>query len=942
MIKKINKFITIILLLFFIATPFAYGAENDPDPEVGTTFADFMNINFGSATTTNGGITVTQPMGDIVNGGFGIYIKLIMYNEETKAEEIVGVPILLYSGGLLDDIVEVNSSAGSSKESKSGPSPACYSTVAGACEAYADTHPGTVILDSKNGTKDFYSSYNKGGADKVRDISTPAGEISLGTTTLTQNGNEDGTKGWTRASDKCISEINQSYGPEVSSYYNKAEIRYLFDGKVSSKTESQIKALAHTGGIVKYKSTTELRNQTELYNYIKNFKNGVTVIKSSVDLGSQANLYTYINNYILGANRGSVNADSKLLRDNNGSGIVTLKTVLAAFNISHINTAKMRDYYLSFEPVTRERTDIVLRSYTHVQSTFNKYPAASWEWKCGHLTRCTVNATWITDTPDRPKDGSGGCYCKYKYNVWNSCKYERPTTTCKGYINSLGQCIGGYKKQCVGGYDEHDATENGTWDGGNCHTYERHVTTTIIKVSNYKISVIQPARYGGEKTSAVNSKISKLSNIITSDQPENKHCILNSANECTGNYEYFIGPTADTAIAVEAKLFGSKNKYNLALPTTPKTIAGANLTGTPKTTVGVGYWWLLDVTNCKKECKGTGDDLLSCAENYCDNAIGYDTRANVQKLKSGCIRNFCGYVYGKDPTGGNDQRKNESLNSCANSNPYNGIVDTTGRSTTGSTCSVDDANPANNYTSGTMVSCVGDKVTDFDNDDTNDTIFDQRTYINRACKETSKFNYTDTRDKPYVAGEGIDYYAKLKAERECTVYFNLEQWKFDYATIHSSDTLRRNRLKFIYETFNNQLKDDYDIKTNSKYNDAYDSGEGEVNWGELEFDDSKVTVKSKVNEIVKNTPTASSEETLVKVKGNKETSQNVTKNEKIKAFSNTKSEEYNVNRYVQKSNVNNYYGFKKYCVSTDGKATVYEAPENNICYVRRGHNACEV
>ena len=97
MIKKINKFISIVLILFFIAMPFVYAVD---DPDI-STWAKNRNINLGGNQETTGDITETQESTNKIVDGFGLYIKLVMYDEDSKREEIIGTPILLYSGPLL-------------------------------------------------------------------------------------------------------------------------------------------------------------------------------------------------------------------------------------------------------------------------------------------------------------------------------------------------------------------------------------------------------------------------------------------------------------------------------------------------------------------------------------------------------------------------------------------------------------------------------------------------------------------------------------------------------------------------------------------------------------------------------------------------------------------------------------------------------------------------
>ena len=103
MIKRINKFISIVLILFFIAMPFANAVVEDPDI---SSWENNQNVDLGNNPESSGSITETQGSDNKITDGFGVYIKLVMYDEDTKREEIIGTPILLYSGPLLDNIKE--------------------------------------------------------------------------------------------------------------------------------------------------------------------------------------------------------------------------------------------------------------------------------------------------------------------------------------------------------------------------------------------------------------------------------------------------------------------------------------------------------------------------------------------------------------------------------------------------------------------------------------------------------------------------------------------------------------------------------------------------------------------------------------------------------------------------------------------------------------------
>jgi hypothetical protein len=62
---------------------------------------------------------------DPLTSGYGVYIKLIQYDSTNNTETVIGTPILIYSGKLLETIVTRNQPDGGNTHISSGPSQVC-------------------------------------------------------------------------------------------------------------------------------------------------------------------------------------------------------------------------------------------------------------------------------------------------------------------------------------------------------------------------------------------------------------------------------------------------------------------------------------------------------------------------------------------------------------------------------------------------------------------------------------------------------------------------------------------------------------------------------------------------------------------------------------------------------------------------------------------------
>lgn len=796
---KFKKVISVMLLLFILFSTFGVYAA-----DMTLTY----NWPYGSTISSAGDI----------NNGYGVYIKLIKYDVNTRKETIVGTPILIYNGALLESVTEIDSSAsGASSGTSSGSSNVvfCVANSPNDCGNHGYTH----FVTSQNSIPVSIKDQNiiEGGQSGGRAYAI----VSANLGSINPN--------WNNASN-CTKSTSNTYGTEQVSYYKSNDIWYLLEGSTDDPT---------------------------IANNIRNYLTKNIKVIYDANLPSN-NMYSYIKSYLLDKYAG------------------TIAKIYSSFNVnaSSFDITELDTYYLAFEPVVRKKTNVVVNSWQTSTRRSGATGTASWNWTCS----VNGNTTTGSSTPSQE------CSVYHK----KTCETRHPPDDKhKYYWYTVYDC---------------SWTENGQWERGSCASYRYNWTSTLVTQHSEKVSVIQPARY--------NDRVSITSTLTTAmNQEESKHCVLNKNNECTGVYEYFIGPNLNTALVGTT----GNNKYQLYNGTQAFTKESAKTNA-----VGVSYWWLPSLISCNTTCPlslgSTSDELLKCAENYCDNSIGYDERANTQQLKAQCITGLCGYQY--TPV------------SCSNSNPYlnqaTGVQDIASSSICGFLES--DGSPTDGNKRVTT-SCVSD-TTD---------VFDAKTYINIACKETSSFQFTDLSNKKLVAGQGLDYYTKLKGNKECTVFFDLNTWKFAYASYHSEDVIR---LKDGTEKTARQLLVDMLNYYNSGITASGSSAIGidmsgqelETTWNDLNYNINKVSVKTKVTEIVNNIKITSSEYTLTPTVQNIDNKLDISGNQSTMMFENLVGKRLYVNKYIHTSNADVSYTFDKYCVSNDGTATVYKAPDNGVCY----------
>ncbi len=616
---------------------------------------------------------------------------------------------------------------------------------------------------------------------------------------------------------------------------------------------------------------------------------------------------------------------------------------------NEIKDTNIEEYYIAFEPATRVglRRDV---GEDILDDGFNKetqktekitYWAPAWRLNCkGGITgpRFFIGEKSDLGTVACGDDIFYSCSLhETEYETESDCVSGCKKTTYTGY-----GCAGNSQdiaityqseKKCNEECDTtcKKVTKTGTCTREGAGTFEiderifrGYKRETTMLTREFKgVSRIIPARETGKK--------SLLMALYTDYGPLTVHKVLNENNEPTGAIENFIGPTLNTSL-VSA---GGDSKYQLY----DTRWGDSRMTAANASTyaIGVSYWWLPSIMSCQREdvCGGKkGDDLLKCAENYCDNSIGYDSRANSNGLKQTCIKVDCGY----DPT----------PNFCTNNTkrPYGNVqvADTNEAINANNVCSIVEigkipgVNSINNKR--TITECVRNS--------TDVLILDQMDFLNVSCKETSSFKYQDLSTKKIIAGEGLDYFSKLKGEKECTVYLDVELWKYAYAIIHSKDSVilnfgpdgirgtsddvvknTRNLMEELLDYFNRGPRNGKNAPIGI---DLLGNGVS-TTWNQLDYSLDKVNVKTRVTEIINNKKEHSSEYTLVRgntlIDGTPTTTSTATGI--TVGYGRYVEKKMYVNEYINRSVVDVNYVFDKYCVTSDGRASIYVANAQGDC-----------
>ena len=364
------------------------------------------------------------------------------------------------------------------------------------------------------------------------------------------------------------------------------------------------------------------------------------------------------------------------------------------------------------------------------------------------------------------------------------------------------------------------------------------------------------------------SSTGSIANMITDDN--NRHCIIadddqnysrkEEDNTCTTGFEYYIGPNQEEA------LVGTTDaaKYNMFVGSAKDVPVGN------KCRTGVKHFYVMDVTTdlCTDVCSAVSSDTrsdayLKCAENFCENDVDYNLGGNPYLRKQSCILHSCNFSYGVDPeTKANNSNYRQSESSCDNSSLFKNGTEYKKYSVNQNTsCSMYGSNSIDNLQTDLSI-CYGDTITDYDNNVSNDKRFDERTYINIACQESDKVSsITDISQRVFSPGEPIDFALKVRGTIQCIAFFDYEQWKIDYASIPRKDKIRKNRMKYLFDRFNNLVdsnhitNDSYtkfkalDYKGKTEYNWNMELTDyGTINWSKYQFKTDNITASTTVNE----------------------------------------------------------------------------------------------
>ena len=205
--KNLKRFLLLLFCLSIFINPLFVFAVNDP-PSVGNTWGEAESAS--GYDSTEGKISSTNNLG---GDGLGYYIKLIKYNSSTKQESIVGKPILLHSGGFLNDITRVDGDAGDASvdTNRRGNTLLCV----GKCEQNIGNSAapnGGSALHIR--AEDNPISYGQQVGEAVSINGATYYTVTLKPSGLDANGNIE----WSAASD-CASSSTAVYSAEQLSYY---------------------------------------------------------------------------------------------------------------------------------------------------------------------------------------------------------------------------------------------------------------------------------------------------------------------------------------------------------------------------------------------------------------------------------------------------------------------------------------------------------------------------------------------------------------------------------------------------------------------------------------------------------------------------------------------------------------------------------------------------
>ena len=707
---------------------------------------------------------------------------------------------------------------------------------------------------------------------------------------------------------RCIiNPLTMTYGNEVINTYPTDLIRYTIMGKKFSESE-----------ITKYQVSSDL---------------SASAIRSYVNNSVLPSMFSTKSNPI-----DAVNAYFKI----NGADRVTEKNI--------------EDYYIAIEIAYRDLTGDSPRSSTSSSSGGSEVKESPITWNY----KCTCNAGYTGGGTVSVKEGG----TPQTKNACSKTVYE--PCNCR---NSDNESCDYWESGCSCDDCPDTVYANSSCTYSSCTGYRVTIVNELTTVENFYWSDV----VNGRESNNYSAK-NDLSTLTTDDA---EHKLMKSGT--TGEYftEYYIGPSLDTALvgmeSTQTDTHSQEDKNTFLYNFADRSTKNPRLKNNGKySATGVLYKWLpeaiLKYRSCVNEANPSvapcriGD--LKCAENFCDNLIGYDDRANSYQMKKDCIELRCKYNKKEDNCSSTEHNK-EYLDNLNNACATNNMSTYCSRISETSKNSGEEAKKDKPTTQW----CYNDEET---------TPIDQRTFINISCTENSYFTFADISKVRLTSGIGIDYWTRLNGNKKCKIWFDLDSWQLAYASFHSRDKVcidydmntkrclreGKSSREYLEEILNryNKASVSYDpiveynfkdplMNTISTVIDSSEHATDIISWEQLNYtvDDARVQIKTKVTETVNNETISSKEYSLVSVE-EPAVETLVTYNEKDKQTGYYKYNRLNAsavyaNSYISSSNVTREYAFDKHCLSTDGKSTVslsggtcYKVQSNGINSDVKGSN----
>ena len=646
-----------------------------------------------------------------------------------------------------------------------------------------------------------------------------------------------------------------------------------------------------------------------------------------------------------------------------------------------IDGNEVHKYYVEAVPVNRVLETNISRSLAsrpYLAHSYSKSFGKRYTWGEGD---------WEADTPycksgklgDDNKCHTTVCNCPAGVSCNDSCEYctqsyrDECSTSCSSGV-SYGHCL------VSTGWPPRPGSYCRFYGSDNCTSYLRdHPEDSEPR---YKLEISDPEKYKFTIVHQIYGTEYDLPSYLMTAQrsgqykeravdtcENNKHCVYQENTDiCTDEYEYYVGPNKENALVG----LESYNPYTLyGCPAAKEATTGRQHLYL-STTIGercINGVLCCRTEVCNKVAKDYGvesDQYLACAENFCESNVDFDRKGNSRNLKKACLIYYCGYLYGKSPT--SNELERQSVNSCVNSSLANKYSSSPLNQS--STCNKSGETSMQNLKGSNAETCVGDSVTDYDLNPTNDTIFERRTYINKVCRDEVGFEYTDTSSINLpVAGTGFSYPIVESGNRNCTYFINLEQWKFDYASIPARDPLNRKRMLYILDMYNQETNTEKkkNNKTSQYYDVAFETAfegdlqkYGKTNYEAEGFDFSKTEINVNITErLVNKNSSDSHQQNMIILATDKVENGEFAINKNLAAFktlaaASLKSKvqmssinepikdavtivqngqiigSFPVERYETSAKGSITYGLEEACMSTDGQSTITK-PSSGVC-----------